>query len=178
MPRTICNSSNERRGYARAPNDKPAARAAVIDPDACCRVRDRGNVGHTSCANDPRDRTLIGWARHKGAGPASAIRPRGMANTPSLASLMMGASALATMPPSALCEVWPSAGRIGFLQVRTREGGGPPPSIHGSKPASSTTSIPWLALVLAKLPDHPAKRIDELLPWNWKASQEQIKAAA
>ena len=36
----------------------------------------------------------------------------------------------------------------------------------------------WLAYVLAKLPDHPAKRIDDLLPWNWKASQEQIKAAA
>jgi transposase len=36
----------------------------------------------------------------------------------------------------------------------------------------------WLAYVLAKLPDYPAKRIDELLPWNWKASQDQIKAAA
>jgi len=27
----------------------------------------------------------------------------------------------------------------------------------------------WLADVLARLPDHPAKRIHKLLPWNWKA---------
>ena len=26
----------------------------------------------------------------------------------------------------------------------------------------------WLADVLARLPDHPAKRIDDLLPWRWK----------
>ncbi len=25
----------------------------------------------------------------------------------------------------------------------------------------------WLADVLARLPDHPARRIDELLPWQW-----------
>jgi hypothetical protein len=36
----------------------------------------------------------------------------------------------------------------------------------------------WLAYVLAKLPDHPAKRIDTLLPWNWKASQMAVAAAA
>jgi transposase len=29
----------------------------------------------------------------------------------------------------------------------------------------------WLADVLARLPDHPAKRIDELLPWHWKAAR-------
>lgn len=26
----------------------------------------------------------------------------------------------------------------------------------------------WLADVLARLPDHPAKRINDLLPWNWR----------
>ncbi len=35
----------------------------------------------------------------------------------------------------------------------------------------------WLADVLARLPDHPARRIDELMPWNWKRAREQ-KAAA
>src|SRR5437879_2902949 len=28
----------------------------------------------------------------------------------------------------------------------------------------------WLADVLARLPDHPAKRIADLLPWNWRAA--------
>jgi transposase len=35
----------------------------------------------------------------------------------------------------------------------------------------------WLADGLARLQDHPAKRIAELLPWNWKTSHQQ-KAAA
>ena len=35
----------------------------------------------------------------------------------------------------------------------------------------------WLTDVLARLQDQPAKRIDELLPWNWKRAREQ-KAAA
>ena len=30
----------------------------------------------------------------------------------------------------------------------------------------------WLADVLARLPDHPTRRINELLPWAWKASRQ------
>jgi transposase len=35
----------------------------------------------------------------------------------------------------------------------------------------------WLADVLARLPGHPAKRLDEFLPWNWKALRDEQAAA-
>ncbi|MCP4385900.1 MAG: transposase domain-containing protein, partial [Hyphomicrobiales bacterium] len=36
----------------------------------------------------------------------------------------------------------------------------------------------WLRDVLDRLATHPAKRIDELLPWQWAADQELTAVAA
>jgi hypothetical protein len=34
----------------------------------------------------------------------------------------------------------------------------------------------WLADVLRRIADHPASRLDELLPWNWKNGAAKLAA--
>jgi transposase len=36
----------------------------------------------------------------------------------------------------------------------------------------------WLADVLARIAGHPVKRLDELLPWNWRDGSQQVDQAA
>jgi transposase len=36
----------------------------------------------------------------------------------------------------------------------------------------------WLADVLTRLPDHPANKVADLLPWNWKSNQKSKAAVA
>jgi transposase len=37
--------------------------------------------------------------------------------------------------------------------------------------------LAWLTDVLARLPDHPARRITDLLPWNWQPPSLTAEAA-
>ncbi|MGI4947022.1 MAG: transposase domain-containing protein, partial [Janthinobacterium lividum] len=36
----------------------------------------------------------------------------------------------------------------------------------------------WLADVLRRINDHPASRLHELLPWNWRKPGQDVAAAA
>src|SRR6266849_9202806 len=73
-----------------------------------------------------------------------------------------------------------AAGRHNWTFAGSDEGGQRAAAIYTLIETAKLNDVDphaWLADVLARLQDHPAKRIDELLPWNWKRARLQ-KAAA
>ena len=64
-----------------------------------------------------------------------------------------------------------AVGRRNWTFAGSDEGGRRAAAIYTLIAAAKLNDIDpqaWLADVLARLPDHPAKRIHELLPWNWR----------
>jgi len=81
----------------------------------------------------------------------------------------MGAFACRTTRPNASCGPLPS-GEKNWAFAGSDEGGQRAAAIYTLIATAKLNDIDpqaWLADILDRLPDHPAKRIHELLPWNW-----------
>ena len=50
-------------------------------------------------------------------------------------------------------------------------------SLIGTAKLNDVDPQAWLADVLRSIADHPASRLDELLPWRWKRAAAQAAAA-
>jgi transposase len=71
-------------------------------------------------------------------------------------------------------------GRRSWLFAGSDRGGERSAAIYtliGTAKLNGINPQAWLADVLARIADHPASRLDELLPWHWKVIQEQAVAA-
>ena len=76
----------------------------------------------------------------------------------------------ATTPPSAHCAAWPWA-RKAWLFCGSDRGGQRAAVMYSLIVTAKLNDVDpqaWLADVLARIADHPAQQIDELLPWNWR----------
>jgi hypothetical protein len=90
----------------------------------------------------------------------------------------MDASASPTTPPSERCAAWRWAARRGCSRASDRAGQRAALlySLIVTAKLNDVDPQAWLAEVLARIAEHPAKRLDELLPWNWR--RDQVKVAA
>jgi transposase len=73
-----------------------------------------------------------------------------------------------------------AVGRKNWTFAGSDEGGHRAAAIYtliGTAKLNGVDPQAWLADVLARLPDHPAKRITQLLPWNWRPQNLVADAA-
>ena len=83
------------------------------------------------------------------------------------------------MPPSAPCAALPSEGATGPF-CGSDSGGQRAAVFYTLIETAKLNDVDpkaWLADVLARIADHPASRIADLLPWSW-AEQRRLAIAA
>ena len=175
-------------------NKAPIAIEAVERIDALFAIEREINGLHAARAPAPcaheRSRPLVVELESLAARAArQALRPRARpprrsttassAGRRSPASSTTAASACPTTPPSARCAAV-AVGRKNWTFAGSDEGGRRAAAIYTLIETAKLNDIDpqaWLADVLARLPDHPAKRIDDLLPWNWRPHRAAAEAA-
>ena len=70
-------------------------------------------------------------------------------------------------------------GRKAWLFAGSDRGGERAAAIYtliGTAKLNHVNPQAWLADVLCRIADHPASRLDELLPWNWRNPAQQAAA--
>jgi transposase len=70
----------------------------------------------------------------------------------------------------------PSLGRRSWLFAGSDRGGERAASMYSLIVTAKLNDVDpraWLADVLARIADHPASRLHEVLPWNWKLVREK-----
>jgi IS66 C-terminal element len=140
------------------------------------------------CAVNDRGRSLpslkSGCASSEHCSPPRTIPPRrsttfSTAGQRSPASSTTAASVLRTTPPN---ERWGVAvGRRNWTFAGSDAGGHRAAAVYTLIETCKMNDVDpqaWLADVLARLSDHPANKVADLLPWNWKANQQSKAAVA
>jgi hypothetical protein len=82
------------------------------------------------------------------------------------------------MRPSVAFAVSPSEENRGCSADPTAAGIAQPHSLIVTAKVNGVDPQAWLADVLSRIADHPAHRLDELLPWNWRPRSVRTPALA
>ena len=74
-----------------------------------------------------------------------------------------------------------AVGRKNWLFAGSHEGGLRAAALYSLIETAKLNGVDpeaYLRDLLARIATHPARRLDELLPWNWPARQQRAQAAA